>query len=329
MTQIGLDTLFLPKYTALVAAEIPAGWWFSSFVNIFGTSTTMKAIEAVLKTKKPGGVRIHAIWENNHTYVPKIHDPIIKEVYAAFKKLRAKYSCGFEFSPFCECNQDLSKILNTLSVDSGGITLVNSVWKGPMSKLYKNEVHSNGSKPMITPYNFSYDGQSAYDANVEADKTKYASAEVFYYWIPQFNCKYKLDDTTAINLRKNTLINKHIKALVALDAVKGTTRLDAKSLYKVVSEQYNTPPAGKECKPVFITPVKTNVVKLVAQDGVTIANLNYYGTYAGGGYRYYADIWGYEILARANAHGSPVVKVMAGTKSLGTLNPAFRENAYR
>jgi len=329
MRQLGLDTLFLPKYAPIIAAELPAGWWFSSFVNIFGIKPSMAAIESVLKTKKPAGIRIHAIWENNHTYVSAKHDPIIKQVFAAFKVLKAKYSCAFEFSPFCECNQDLSKILLTLSASSAGITLVNSVWKGPKSKLFKNELHSNGISPLSTPYNYSYDGQSSYDANVEADKTKYAAAEVFFHWIPQFNCKYKTDDTTPIDQRKNTLVNKHVRAVVALETTKGTVRLDAKSLYKVVSEQYNTPPAGKECKPCLITPVKTSVIKLVAGDNSVVANLNYYGTYAGGGYRYYGDIWGYEILSRAVQHGGSVVKVVAGSKSLGTLNPAFRENQWR
>jgi hypothetical protein len=320
----GVDTLALPKYTAMVKESLPVGWWFSSFAETFGDG--IKAIDEVNATGKPRGFRIQLLWSDTHTFgdkdIPKIIE-LSKRVQAITLK-RPNIKC--EISPFCEHNlQNPDKYLDIVALHAPNCTPVNTVWKGALSKKYKNEVHGSKANVPSGRFNWSGDGEDAFNSDIEASKAKFRQAEVFWFWTCTINGKYKCADKTPRPDRKGWISKTEFEALLYLTNSKGNASLDPKWLFKAVSDKHTPECKGKDCKPVMISPIKTSVIDLTL-NGKIVAQMPYYGTFDGGGYRYYAKDYGYRISQK---HGNQLLRVVVKNKSYGTVNPAFRQNKYR
>ena len=95
-------------------------------------------------------------------------------------------------------------------------------------------------------------------------------------------------------------------------------------------DQHTIPPSGKDQKPVYIFAEKVKELILKAQNGAVVDVAKYFGTFEGGGHRYYFSQWGFELAQKAmRISGSPVCKLFKGSKEVGTINPAFREGSFR
>lgn len=85
----------------------------------------------------------------------------------------------------------------------------------------------------------------------------------------------------------------------------------------------------KSDKLMIIAPNKFPKITLWA-GGNLVHELKYFGTYQGGGHRYYAYEWGYKIARKAlRLSGKPTCEVWAGNKYWGSINAGFREGSYR
>lgn len=316
----GLDLLGAAKYPKVAAREFPSGFYLGIFLNTFGPAWS--AIRRILDTGRCAGVRGHAIWEDNHTYRPERHDRIIMAELERANRLKRDYpTIDVQFSPFCEHNikgVQLTRLFQNL-MDNSDLTLVNSFWKGDRVSGVINEVH--GKHPSLSGmYNFSFDGTACVDSDVTAFKEKHKGAETFYLWDFRFNGKWDEKDTTPRPKRTGWPDRKHIRSIVALTKDRGEIKFPKNWIYKSHAENHG-PGDVKGEKPVMISPIKTRAIELRRGENL-IATLPYYGTFAGGGYRYYARKWGYEIA-------TDVLDVWANGKRVGTVNPAFRAGSFR
>ena len=253
----------------------------------------------------------------------------------------------FQFSIFCEHRlktAQLSKafteqwkivknIHNIALVNtpmSGGDLLKSEAFGIPVDRLL-NEIHGtwNPNVKGFAPYMWAGDGLPAQDCNIQLYKDRHANAVILWLWMQQYNCKLKPDDTTPIAQRKVKPVNKQVISLEYLIPFKGSTKFDRGSLFKSHADQHYPKPNPREQKPVIITSV--NAEKLEFMDNQTIVHTaKRAGNYTDGRALYRASIWGFEIQKRST---NKIVKVVAvsGKKRtiLGTVNPAFRENAWR
>ncbi len=325
----GLDTLAMAKYPKRVAKDLPNGWWFGTFAETFGDA--YPAVERVLKTGKPKGYRIQLLWSDSHNFgdsdIPKIISLSKK-----YNQLAVKYpNIKCEISPFCEHKlQNIDKYLDIAAKHAPNCTIVNTVWTGALSKKYKNEVHGNKKAAPKGRYNFSYDGQSAVDANVEADKTKYKLSEVFYFWIPQFNLRAKMDDPTPRPERKIRPDAKQMKSVIYLANPKGKTNFPKSVTYKSHADQHNMPREFRASKPVVIYSKKCTELQFT-KNNKRMGRLIYGGPFSGGGHIYrHLENFGYELADRSiKEFNDSILTIIGCAGKIGTVNPAFRDGNFR
>lgn len=325
LAEPGVDTLGLPKYVKMVKENLPRGWWFSSFAETFGDG--IKAIDEVNSTGKPKGFRIQLIWSDTH----KFGDSDIPKVISLSKRIQVlalKYpNIKCEVSPFCEHNlSNPDKYLDIVKQYAPNCEPVNTVWKGKLSNKYKNEVHGSKANVPSGRFNWSGDGEDAFNSDIESSKAKFRQAEIFWFWICPNNGKMKCEDPTPRPQRQGWTSKTEFEALLYLTNSKGNANLDSKYLFKSVSDKHSQEPQGKDAKPVMIAPIKTDSIKLYSQLGALMNTMRYYGAFSGGGYRYYASDYGYRISKK---NGNELLRVFVNGKSVGTVNSAFRQNKYR
>ena len=329
----GLDFLGLAKYADVAAENFPAGWALGAFSNTFGDARP--AVEKVLKTGKPSAVRIHLMWKDDHNYTLKDGPKIVKEAQGWLPLVEKYRNIVWYFSGACE-HKLSGKFANDLAMRVLGVFpedtwYVNTPMKGGFDIIgprILNERHGTKAKRKYENDEFSFDGSACVDADVEAFKKEFVSHN-FFFWEPRFNGRWETTDTTPRPERDDYPDRKLIESVVALAQNKGLVRPLPKGwIYKSHSENDGKPSLRAE-KPCLISPLNRDKITLKLLNRKIIATFNYYGTYKGGGYRYYTDKWGYEIAQMAEyAQGSPVVQIWAGTM-IGVINPAFRTAPYR
>lgn len=326
----GLDVLAGVKYQDVLVKEWPEGWALGIFAETFGDAR--KTIKAILDTGRCPVVRVQLIWSDAHAFGDK-DIPKVRELSRQYNKIAARYPrVKFYLSPFCEGNlKNPDKYLDIVKRNAPNCEPVNTVWNGALSKKYINEIHGNKKAVPSGRYFFSYDGQACVDANVAADKSKYSSADIFFFWDAQFNGKHEPEDSTPRPLRKDFPDSKLIDSVIWLKNQKGDCKLPAKWLAKSHAENKGTDD-WRANKLLIISPIKAEEILLKASNGQVIETLGYYGTYEGGLYRYYSDQYGFELSQKAiriQGINRPVVDVVINGKIYGQINPAFREGSYR
>lgn len=327
----GLDHLGGAKYGDLLVREHPQGWAAGFFANTFGNAWPM--MQKLATTGRCPQIRMHAIWEDDHTYNPRKHDPIIMRELKQAKKLAQSSGIEVQFSPFCEHNikgQQLKTLMTKLLNESGQVLIVNSVWKGDFYQGVINEVHGDHSKPAQGVYNYSTDGSDCFDIDIEAMERKHDSASTFYFWTSQFNGKKTASDSTPRPQRKAWPTSQLIDATIYLSTRQGDVSLPKNWLNKPKSDQHLMPPEPRALKPVMIAPIKAERIELRVHTGQIIAVSSKPQPFADGRWRYYFDQYGYQISEKAKRiSGSPVVDVLAKGKVYGTCNLAFRQGGFR
>lgn len=268
-------------------------------------------------------VGVNLLWSDTHQFSDK-DIPFIKNEAKRYQPLCKQYPGKIELATFTEHNlNNPDKYHDIAQAAAPDCRIINSVWKGAFSKKYKNEVHGNHTKPNGV-YNYSYDGTNSTDSNVVADLQKHSSASVFCMWHPRLNLKYGPKDTANRAQRVKEARDRSpnadmLKSLVYLFGNPGTVQVPKNWLVKTHAEKHDKNDT-KGDKLLIISPIKSGAIELKRGDK-TIAKLPYYGSYQGGGYRYYWNRFGY--TAGAN------LDIVIGKRKYGVTNGGFRAPTFR
>lgn len=335
----GMDYLGGAMFGSVLLRSHPKGFAAGFFADTFGNCWGV--VDKLAASGKCPLIRIHGPW-TAHRYIPPEHD---KAIFAALKKtvgLQERYpEVKFQFSPVCESDgrgPSWRALFSNLKQVAGAVELVCSVYKGEVIQGYRVEVHGS-HKPHTGAkegYQYSYDGTNATDSNVEKDKETHKNAEVFFFWHPAFNLKYKTQlsghetpkvkkNDSALPRARNCLPTPElIKSLEVLAQPKGFTQLARQNIWKSHADRHESPPEPRAYKPVLISPVRGKVAYLVDSNNVAVFKSSGPVTQYQDGKRwvYRFSDFGYDIALKP-------LTLMVGGKRLGLVNPAFREGEYR
>ena len=320
----GIDLLGMAKYpkTAIQSYKqgICSGLAVGCFSSTFGDSRLV--IDTILATGNCPKVRVHLAWKDNHSFSQADFPSIVAEA-KKWKPLIAKYpNVGWYLSGACEhgmSKADSVKLAQLVKQAVPECTYVNAGSSHIKLPGCINEIHGKGAIALDGAFSFSWDGNACVDNDVTSMKDRLGNCELHFMWEPRFNGRWESNDTTPRPLRKGWPDLKLIQSVVKLIATRGDVSLPPGWIYKSHSENKGTGDPRAE-KPVMICPVKADAIVL-KKAGIVVATLPFYGPYIGGGYRYYATKWGFEI-------GDVPVSVWAGGKKCGVINTCFRSGSY-
>jgi len=318
----GLDLLAGAQYAKEVVYAARQGFAIGLFAETFGDaySTAEAALKAGCKL-----LRMQLIWSDTHQFGDK-DIKTIKRLAAKYNQLANKYpQADIRLSPFCEHNvSNPDKYLDICQIAAPNCLIVNTPYKGALSKKYINEKHGDTHAPLSGRHHYSDDGLEITNSDAKALQEKHKNAEVFFHWSCRFNLRYREKDSTPrpqrikeAKQRKPTI--DYINSITYLFSDKGTYNLDGKTLLKSHSEKHDANDK-KGDKLLFITPTKASHITL-KRNGKVIGKLNYYGPFEDGRSRYYAPQMAYKYGAN--------VEVWVGNKKLGVVNCGFRSKPYR
>lgn len=339
----GLDHLGLAKYGRLAAAEHPAGWAVGCFSNVSGFGDALPALKLLLDTGRCPRARVHLYWSDNaghkpdRDYLKKIENEA-KRVGKFFEQYAGSVDC--RVSGFCEHPlgvRDAAVVRDVVMRHMPShVSYVNSFWAGGGGKALPgviNEVHG-ASGSLRGRYDFSFDGTSCFDSDVEAFKKRHASAETFYFWFPQQNGNRKMPSKKEPNLprpqRKWYPTSREIDSVIYLSTPRGTNGKAPKG-FTLKSHADRQPKANpRDGKPCYIIPQANATLTLTTKSGQVVGTFTFGGPFDGGGYRYYCSDWGYLIAEKAKRiSGSNVCQLRVNGRVVATVNPAFRAGSFR
>jgi hypothetical protein len=331
----GIDFLGGARYAKTVLQEHPRSYGFGIFADVDGFGKAYDLIDKVAALGVPF-IRVQAIWKDDHNFGASELKTLENRCKLLLPIIKKHPSVKWYVSPCCEHNLDQRKFqlfADVVAKYLGGlVSIVNSpnFKKGFVSKDYLNEYHHEEKPRSGGRFAFSFDGANCVDNDVTKYKANYKDAEYFFWWNSQCNGRRNLEDKTPRKDRKYWPTDKQIDSWIWLAKDKGNPKLPAKWLLKSHSDQHTVPPSGKDQKPVWIIPVKARAVVVKASNGQVIDEARYFGTFQGGGFRYYHQSWGYELAQKAiRIQGHPVCDVFVNNKKIGSINLAFREGNYR
>jgi hypothetical protein len=330
----GLDLLGLAKFPKIALTFFKNSkkpYALGVFAGTFGAP--WGAIERIVQTGKCPLVRVQGPW-TNHLYDPKKHDADIFRVFERVKKLCHKYPhITWQFSPVCECDSSSAawvELFKRLARADEGVPVQLVCSVGPRGKLVDGvvaEVHGGGA------YNYSFDGTSAVDADVEKMKDKHKKSKVFFMWHPSFNLKFRttLSGDEPANVKKNDSAppkqriakpNQDIlNSVVALFGSRGKTSLPKNTIWKSHSDRSSVEMSGREGKPVLISTEKSGKAALFDGNKLVLES-SPSRVYIDGRYRYDFPKMGYKIASKP-------LTVKVGNKVIGSVNPGFRDGTFR
>lgn len=333
---LGIDYLGGAKYQKVILEAHPVGFAARVFANTFGNPWKLLDNLARISPNDVPVVGTHAIWDDKHQYIPERDDPIIFKTLSRFEELIdvADPRKEFQFSPFCEHTikgPEFAGLWNRLNERANPkIKLVNNplltgAKRGnlcPKDWGIRNECHGS-EKALEGDYQFSFDGLSCVDTDIEMFKQRHAKARVMYFWIPQCNGRKTEDDTTPRPERKAWPTRELIKSLGYLKRPNKSQSFPKGWIWKSHCEQTSVPPGPRDCKPVLIAKQKAKYFTLIDNEGLLAAQSGPALPFSGGGYRYYWPEYGYQMSTGAarllNDKG----------KEVGRIDPGFRDGTYR
>lgn len=322
----GIDALALAKYKGVIIRYMPKGFGLGVFALVDGFGDGLAALQEVL-AKRPDipFVRVQLMWRDDHNFTSRDYPFVKKQVERLLPIVQRNLYCNWYVSPCCE--HRLNEVewrkfagITSTALASVPFHLVNSPEKPKRFSNVINEYHhaSGGDA-------YSYDGANAFDSDVEKDKAAYKDTPYFMFWIPQCNGRKTVTDATKRPLRKAYPIREQIESIAAISRPKGAVKIPAKWIFKSHADQHTDKPSGKDCKPVWIALTKATEI-VVKVGSKVIDKARYYGTFAGGGYRYYHTDWGYKLARKA---GDKVCDVYIRNKKVGTIDLPFRGGVFR
>lgn len=325
--QFGIDTLAGAKYPNIVRT-IPNHLAVGFFAETFGDAFPIVRKELEAGRSK---VRVHFIWSDTHTF----GDRDIPKVQALARRYAPLCATGrLELSPFCEHNvAQPDKYLDIVAKLAPGCAVVNTPWRGGISRKYKNEVHGDHSVP-AGQYNYSFDGTNSVDAQLHDINTvgrdgkpkvipgyfsKHLRADTFFLWHPRLNLKWSMKDTTPRPKRNAKPTAEFMDSLEYLFTDPGAVSLPKGWLLKSHADHHGgADPKGD--KLIVISPIRASKVELKRGNRL-VATLPFYGPFDGGGYRYYSRIMGFKY--------GPGLEVWVNGKRYGVVNGGFRAGTFR
>jgi hypothetical protein len=335
---MGMDYLGGAKYPNTLLRNHPAGWAAGFFDSTFGR--IWGVVDKLAASGKCPLIKINGPW-TAHRYVPAEHDGLIFLALRRTIKMAIKHpSVKWQFAPVCEndvIGRVYEELLQRCKVLAGkDVEIINSRGtRGREVRGFKSEVHGNTATP-AGEYQYSYDGTNVVDADVVKDLETRKRAGVFFLWHPAFNLKYKTKLSDDRHEPKHVIKNdtappkerdcKPTPELIASVArlgrpINGTPKLSRREIWKSHADRNNTPPAPREYKPVFITPVSAPRVELRDGDRV-IAVSSPRSKFVDDRFAYRFSDFGYQISDK-------VLDVYANGKKIGSVNPAFRAGDFR
>lgn len=288
-------------------------------------------------------VGINLLWSDTHSFSQKDMPFVLKEA-ARYEPLCRQYPGKIELRTFTEHNlKDPDKYHDQAQRAAPSCTIVNSIWQGALSRKYKNEVHGKHKAPKGA-YNYSFDGTNSVDSQVydinttctdkktkkkypcvqEGYLTRHKAASVFCMWHPAINLRYSMKDSTprvqrVKEAKQRSPDRELLLSLAYLFSPPGAISVPRNWIIKSHAEKHG-PTDLKGNKLVIISPVRGAAVEL-KRDGKVVARLPYYGTYEGGGYRYY---W-----LQKGFRAGPETGLYIGKKQYGMINGGFRAPTFR
>jgi len=183
----------------------------------------------------------------------------------------------------------------------------------------------------------SLDGVEAMDTNVPQYLNDHqAVTSTSYIWSYVFNgrCQDKFQDPRA---RTRWPSESMVRDLMVYSHALGPAPIPA---MPILPPRIWKPWAEDKCegdgranKPVYITPYKGNEVKILSGNNTPIGSLKYYGTFEGGGHRYYAALGSGDSgasFARKSFEksGSEWVYLVEGGVKFGPFHPSMRQGTF-
>lgn len=292
--EVGLDFLGIKSRhwdcNAMMRAveSIPGKVAAGAFLDeTFGNSDA--CLRRLLASGKVSKFRGHLAWTNHASLPASALAPRAQYLNA----LAAAYpSVEFMYSGICEHHMSSaqSSALNVAlrplmprirhTVDSGLKA------KDPTALP---EVHSNRAKSVV----ISQDGGTNGDGNglwdVDIEETKRNGSFVTFLWDKSFNCRRKDDKrkpADRTDCPNQDQFNHAVRLTFPQPAWPQGQRLTSKQIWKPLSDNHGGC-KGKDCKPVYITPTRQRAINITTLDGRVVATMPYFGTFQGGGHRYY------------------------------------------
>lgn len=315
-----IDTLGAARYPDALKA-VPLDYAIGGFAQTFGDFFPVAKQELDRGRKF---IRVNLLWSDTHSYGDK-DLPAIRKEAKRYNILCTDFSDAvIELAPFTEHNISRpAKYLKAVRMNAPNCGVVNSVWRGSLTKnpLYKNEVHGSHSAPTISNvrYNFSDDGTNSVDTSFPDTLQKHRNADITCAWNPRLNGKWSMKDNTPRNLRTAWPDREFIRSLVYLFSEKGQTDVPPGWTVKSHAERHSAADL-KGDKLLIIAPLQVPYLTL-RQQGTVVATLPYYGPFDGGGHRYYASQMGF--------HYGPDIRVWAGNQRYAIINAGFRDGTFR
>ena len=325
----GIDQLGGAKYRDVIVRSHPDGFALGIFTQkeIFGDGYPV--VDAALRVRKIPLVRYNLRWSDSHSFSRSDFPRILAEAKRGLPVVN-KYpnvECQFSGATEHQLNQRDAQALAdaVLAVIPERCIYVNNPWTGrgafiPTTNRIINEVHGKEARrPNIGgKYNFSFDGNDAFDVDVTPIKNRLPDSEVFFFWTSQNNGRRNAGDSTPRPKRTFWPTDKLLKAMAYLATEQGAVSLPKNYLIKPKSDQHFVPPAPRELKPVFIFPNKSERIVLRCLGKIYTSSKG--EPFVDGRRRYYFPNFGYEM-------GGPC-EVFQGNK-VGTANPGFRQGGDR
>lgn len=336
---LGIDYLGGANYGKRILKKHPPGWAAGFILNTnkphWPRSNAWPVITKLAASGLCPAIRVHAVWEDNHQYAPKKHDKVIFAELERAVTLAALYpAVRLFFSPFCELDtrgRAVDELFDRLDEKAGhAVEIVNSIHRGALQGGVINEVHGKHAAPKGR-YIFSFDGTQCMDQDVQAFKDKHARAELLFFWASQMNGKWSADkDKTKRNLRKAWPYPDLFDSIAAYADDASGAKLGRQHIWKTHADQHGPKRQPREGKPVLITPVSAKRVDLIATNGKLVARLPRSGNFTDGRPMYRSGQFGFQLANKARElSGSPLVRLVANGKEIGTVHPAFRAGSFR
>lgn len=343
--KFGIAPLLGGRYKSTVIKYHPSGFGISIFTKVEGGGDGLQVVKELLATKKEiPFAELNYCWQDDHNYGSKNYAHVKSEAKRSRAVILANLDVQFYCVPITEHKLGESawrKFFDIVQAELRGL---------PNFKIVNSPIKTGKFRGVINVYHhqkggdaFNYDGANCFDSDVQGDKDSYANKEYFCFWCPQCNGNRKVfkpgDKRGPLDFKERSkrvfwLVKEQYESMVALVKSKGATENYTKGIIiKSHSDQHTPKPSGKDCKPVYITPMNVKPERLELKlSGNVISTSSTKAPYnekkpdgSNGkqvGWRYYFPKWGYQIAQQ-------VCELKGGGRLLAKVNPAFRDFNYR
>ena len=197
--KLGIDYIGGVNYIPTIVRHHPEGMGAGFLCRADGWGNGIRAARALAETGLCPVMRIHGLWRDNHHFNEKFISPAVEQAKEVDKLARDYPNITIFYSPWLE--PDATPEIMSLCLRRCRKVLLKRV-KLVAGRTIRNRINEYHHIMWAVPgkYIFSYDG--AQMRQVNHMKKVHKKAKLFYGWIPKFNGKHSLYDSTPRELRK-------------------------------------------------------------------------------------------------------------------------------